>query len=88
MQYGQMKRREVMSLVGGAAVWPLAGRAAPAASIPRIGIIADGLGWDHFREGLHDLGYVAGQNIVIEQRSADANVERLRQAARHYRVAI
>jgi putative ABC transport system substrate-binding protein len=37
--------------------------------------------WDHFRQGLRDLGYVTGQNIVIEYRSAQDNVDRLRQAA-------
>ena len=78
-----MRRREFITLLGGAAAtWPLAARAAPAGSIPRIGIIEDGPGWDHFRRGLYDLGYVVGQNIVIEHRSAEANVDRLRRAVR------
>src|SRR5262245_58061880 len=76
-------RRQFISLLGAAAAaWSLLARAAPAGSIPRIGIIEDGPGWDHFRKGLRDLGYGGGQNIVIEHRSADANVDRLRQAVR------
>src|SRR5262245_28402087 len=78
-----MRRREFITLLGGAAAaWPLGARAEPAGSIPRIGIIEDGQGWDHFRRGLHDLGYIVDQNIVIEHRLADANVDRLRQAVR------
>src|SRR5262249_39316041 len=83
MQLDQLKRRDFITLLGSAAsAWPLGAHAAPAGPIPRIGIIEDGPGWDHFRKGLNDLGYVVGQNIIIEYRSADANVDRLRQAAR------
>jgi putative tryptophan/tyrosine transport system substrate-binding protein len=83
MHLHRVKRRKFITLLGGAALaWSLKVEAAPVGPIPRIGIIEDGLGWDDFREGLHDLGYVVGQNIVIESRSADANVDRLRQAAR------
>jgi putative tryptophan/tyrosine transport system substrate-binding protein len=50
-----MKRREFITLLGGAvAVWPLAARAQQA-KIPRIGIINDAAIWDHFRQGLRDL---------------------------------
>jgi len=45
--------------------------------MPRIGIIDDSPFWDHFRQGLRDLGYVVGQNIAIEYRSAEGNVDRL-----------
>jgi len=75
-------RRQFITLLGGAAARPLVARATPAGSISRIGIIEDGPGWDHFRKGLYDLGYVVGQNVVIEHRLADANVDRLRQAVR------
>lgn len=76
-----MQRREFITLVGAAAVWPLTSAAQPVGPIPRIGIIDDGPAWDPFRQGLRDLGYVVGQNIAIEYRSADAKVDRLRQAA-------
>jgi ABC-type uncharacterized transport system substrate-binding protein len=78
-----MKRRQFITLLGGAAAaWPLAARAQrTGAKIPRIGIIDDAPIWDHFRQGLRDLGYVGGQNIAIEYRSAAGNFDRLRQAA-------
>jgi putative ABC transport system substrate-binding protein len=71
-------RREFITLLGGAASWPLAARAQQAGvRIPRIGIIDDAPIWDPLRQGLRDLGYVAGQNIAIEYRSAQGNVDRL-----------
>jgi ABC-type uncharacterized transport system substrate-binding protein len=78
-----VKRRQFITLLGGAAAaWPLAGRAQQAGvRIPRIGIIDNAPMWDPFRQGLSDLGYVVGQNIAIEYRSAQGNVDRLRQAA-------
>ena len=39
--------------------------------MPRIGIIDDAPIWDHFRQGLRDLGYIDGQNIAIEYRSTE-----------------
>jgi ABC-type uncharacterized transport system substrate-binding protein len=78
-----MRRREFITLLGGGAVaWPLAARAQQPAKVPRIGIIDDAPIWDYFRQGLRDLGYVAGQNIIIEYRSAQGEPERLAQAAR------
>ena len=78
-----MKRRDFIRLLGGAAAWPLAARAQQGgARIPRIGIIDDAPIWDHFRQGLHDLGYIEGRNIAIEYRSAEGDFDRLRQAAR------
>jgi putative ABC transport system substrate-binding protein len=83
MQFHHLKRREFITLLGGAAVWPLAVRAQQGgARIPRIGIIDDAPIWDHFRQGLHDLGYIEGRNIAIEYRSAEGDFDRLRQAAR------
>ena len=78
-----MRRRNFIALLGGAAAWPLAARAQQGgARIPRIGIIDDAPIWDHFRQGLHDLGYIEGRNIAIEYRSAEGDFDRLRQAAR------
>ena len=78
-----MQRREFITLLGGAAaVWPLAARAQQAAKVYRIGFLgnstaalkADLVG--PFREGLRGLGYVEGQNILIEYRWAEGEYER------------
>src|SRR5262249_56900997 len=72
-----------MSLLGSAAaVWPLAASAEPT-RIPRMGIIGDEDApiWDHFRQGLRDNGYVVGQNVALEYRAAQSNVDLLRRAA-------
>src|SRR6516225_6091449 len=84
MQVNRLRRREFIMLLGGAAVArPRAARAQQAGvRIPRIGIIDDAPIWDHFRQGLHDLGYIEGRNIAFEYRSAEGDFDRLRQAAR------
>jgi len=78
-----MQRREFITFLGGATVaWPLAARAQQAAKVYRIGFLgnstaaleADLVG--PFREGLRDLGYVEGQNILIEYRWAEGEYER------------
>jgi putative ABC transport system substrate-binding protein len=76
-----MKRREVITLLGGAAAWPLAARAQQAAA-RRIGVLLVGLSPDskqaqHFRQGLRDAGYAEGRNVVIEWRSAQGNYDRV-----------
>ena len=79
-----MRRREFIVLLGGAAAWPLAARA-QTAKIARIGYLITGalespetrINRDAFRQGLNELGYIEGRNIVIEYRSADGKIERL-----------
>jgi len=77
-----MRRREFISLVGGAAAWPLTARAQKA-KIARVGYLfsfTDPEGrhlWDACREGLRELGYVDGQNIVLEPRWAQGQHDRL-----------
>src|SRR5215472_14249286 len=71
-----MKRREFMILLGGAAVaWPLAGRAQQPAGVARIGISSDTASPPTpfepiIAQGLRDLGWVEGRNLVIERRYA------------------
>jgi ABC-type uncharacterized transport system substrate-binding protein len=80
-----VKRREFISLLGGAAAgWPLAARAQQPGKVPRIGFLGAASASSYatqlagFRLGLRDLGYVEGTNIVIEYRWAEAKYERLR----------
>ena len=77
-----MKRREFISLLGGAATWPLTARAQQATKSYRIGMLEtispalNAAHLDAFREGLRQLGYVQGKNYVIEYRSADGRADR------------
>jgi putative tryptophan/tyrosine transport system substrate-binding protein len=67
------------SLLGGAVVaLPLGARAQqPTSKVPRVGIIDDTPMWNYFRQGLRDLGYIDGQNIAFEYRSAEGQPDRL-----------
>ncbi len=78
-----MKRREFITLLGGAAAaWPLAVRAQQT-KMPRIGVLVvsgpEPMG--PFREALRDLGYAEGKDIQIEVRSAQSHVTRLPELA-------
>jgi putative ABC transport system substrate-binding protein len=67
-------------LVVGLLVPPLGARSQQApAKIPRIGFLGDAPSFldEAFRQGLRELGYVNGQNIVIESRASDWKEERL-----------
>src|SRR6516162_4864224 len=69
-----MKRREFMTLLGGAAVaWPLAARAQQPAKVPRVGILSPAASetirtLTAFRERIRELGYVEGQTIALDFR--------------------
>ena len=76
-----MRRRAFITLLGGAAAWPLTARAQQPPKIPRIGIIDDSLQWNAFRHGLRDLGYLEGQNIAFDYAYGDGVPERLAEAA-------
>src|SRR5258705_9948796 len=80
----QMKRRDFIALLGGAATaWPLAASAQTSPKIPRVGFIGGGspamaehtLG--AFRKALIELGYVEGQSIALEVRFAEGRMERI-----------
>ena len=81
----RMKRREFITLLGGAAAaWPLAASAQQPKKIPRLCFLTFDPGtlqsrsprFDAFFEGLRDLGYVDGQTITIDYLSANGHGER------------
>ena len=77
-----MRRREFISLLGGAAAaWPLAARAQPPSKVVRIGILSLNAGPspvdEGFKNGIRQLGYVEGQNLVMLYRWAAGRKERL-----------
>jgi putative ABC transport system substrate-binding protein len=69
-------------MVGMAAAWPLAARAQQP-TLPRVGYILSGAkgtggaGTAGLRQGLADRGYVIGQNLILEERYADRNIEKV-----------
>ena len=78
-----MKRRAFITLLGGAAVWPLAASAQQAAStVRRIGLLLPGNArttavrgqLEAFRQGLKEYGWVEGQNIIVEYRFAHTSL--------------
>jgi ABC-type uncharacterized transport system substrate-binding protein len=81
-----IERRKFLATLGGAAAsWPLAALAQQP-KVPTIGALVIGnispeQFWREFRQGLRDLGYVEGQNIRFEFRSAEGHLDRLPELA-------
>src|SRR5262249_17419661 len=72
-----MKRRAFITLLGGAAAWPLAVRAQQRPMAPPIGILEPGLAqhFEAFRRGMDDFGYVEGRSVSYIYRTAADRAE-------------
>src|SRR5437868_13017569 len=82
----EMRRRKFIGLLGGAAAMRALAAQAQQPKMPTIGALVIGninpeQFWREFRQGLRDLGYVEGQNIRFEFRSAEGHLERLPELA-------
>ena len=82
-----IRRREFITLVGGAATWPIAAHAQQN-PMPVIGFLSSG--GQHsdvvrrltpFRQGLNEAGYIEGRNVTIEYRVAENRIDRLPELA-------
>ena len=82
-----VRRREFITLIGGAAAWPLAARAQQPAKLPTIGFLGattasvDGQRLAAFVQRLRQLGWVDGRNVAIEVRWAAGRSERFAEIA-------
>ena len=85
-----MKRRAFITLLGGAAAWPLAARAQQAAMRPTIGFLGSGTPAAHghwvaaFAQRLRELGWIEGRNLTIEYRWAEGSSDRAAELAAEF----
>src|SRR5437762_321268 len=85
LREGLMRRREFITVLGGAAAWPLAARAQQAERVRRIGLLM-GTADDRegqarvtaIKQGLQELGWTDGRNIQMETRFGGGDVGRIR----------
>jgi putative ABC transport system substrate-binding protein len=90
MQFGQLRRREFITLLGGAAVaWPIAARAQQGDRVRRIGVLMSQAADDAegqarlaaFLQGLQQLGWIDGRNMRIDTRWGAGDADRTRKYA-------
>src|SRR5262245_11449302 len=89
MHSDRLKRREFITLLGGAAAWPLTARSQQGERVRRIGVLMN-TAPDHpegkarlaiFRQALQALGWADGRNVRIDARGTSATVENFRKQA-------
>jgi putative ABC transport system substrate-binding protein len=90
MHLHRVRRREFITLVGGAAAWPLAARAQQPGKVWRIGMLSavsastfSGL-YAAFLRGMREQGYLEGKDFVVEWRSAQGKYERFSEIAAEF----
>jgi putative tryptophan/tyrosine transport system substrate-binding protein len=89
MQFDELKRREFITLLGGAGSWPLAARAQPAGKLPIIGFLgADASAFSPwtaaFVAHLRELGWIENRTIAIEYRWSEGRTERYAEIAAEF----
>src|SRR5215475_11810805 len=81
-----MQRREFLALLG-AAAWPLVAHAQPASKMPVVGFLNGASAElyakfaNEFRRGLNEMGFIEGQNVLVEYRWAEGHYDRLPELA-------
>jgi putative tryptophan/tyrosine transport system substrate-binding protein len=89
MQFDQLQRRKFITLLGGAAVWPIAARAQQRERVRRIGVLMhlaadDAEGQSRhaaFLQGLQELGWSVGRNVRVDTRWSGGDADRFRRYA-------
>jgi putative tryptophan/tyrosine transport system substrate-binding protein len=90
MQFDQLKRREFITLLGGAAAWPLAASAQQSGKLPTIGFLGQSTRsatseWTAaFVQRLRELGWIDGRNVAIEYRWGEGRNERFAEIAAEF----
>ena len=85
-----MRRRELITLIGGAAAWPLVARAQQGERMRRVGVLMGTAESDQqagpflqgFKQRLQELGWIEGRNIQVDYRFGASDVERIRKFAK------
>jgi putative tryptophan/tyrosine transport system substrate-binding protein len=90
MQFDQLKRREFITLLGGAAAWPLAAQAQQAGKLPTIGYLSSGTPASQrpsvaaFVQRLREVGWIEGRTVTIEFRWGEGRPERFAEIAAEF----